>query len=342
MLDRLEIKDFQVHKHFKLALSQIVCIVGPSDKGKSAILRAIRWLMTNRPSGDAFMHYGADLTSVRARVDGSTITRTKGKQNLYKLKGKEFKAFGTDVPSEIADLLNVSDINFQWQHDSSFWFHMTPGEVAKALNNVVDLSIIDRSQTYVAKTLRKANSVVEVAKDRLNAAKTELAELDYVPNLIKAANWLNQLNIDLEEKSKQCDDLSDQINVIADLDQKINTYDQLTNNWQIVADCHSKIIELFEQFRSLNRLYDQIKIAQLTIDLPVPNIIELNLMWQNHDNLVHNHDNLADLIKTIEKQQNSISEIKENLNNIEFQLISETKGLCPICGGKLNENITTT
>ena len=115
----LDIKNFQAHKELHLDLGKnIVTITGESDRGKSAILRSLIWLATNRPSGDDFIRYGTNECAVKAIVDGHTIERVKGKKtNSYILDGVEYKALKTDVPEEIAKILNIDKNNIQQQFD---------------------------------------------------------------------------------------------------------------------------------------------------------------------------------------------------------------------------------
>ena len=55
MIQSLQINNFQSHKYSVMELHKGVnVIIGPSDSGKTTILRALRWLVWNRPSGDAF------------------------------------------------------------------------------------------------------------------------------------------------------------------------------------------------------------------------------------------------------------------------------------------------
>jgi len=55
MIKYLQIQNFQSHKDSLLEFDPGVnVIVGSSDSGKTAVIRALRWLVWNRPSGDAF------------------------------------------------------------------------------------------------------------------------------------------------------------------------------------------------------------------------------------------------------------------------------------------------
>ena len=168
-IDRLQIQNFQRHEQLRLKLDEsIVAITGQSDVGKSSVLRALRWLATNRPRGDGFVRDGGERTSVKIRVDGKTVERVRGKgENTYTVDGKVLEAFGTDVPEEIANLLNLGPENFQGQHDPPFWFCLTAGEVAKQLNKIVDLELIDQATARIATKLRKCKARVEVVESRL-------------------------------------------------------------------------------------------------------------------------------------------------------------------------------
>lgn len=126
MIKSIEIKNYQSHKETKLDFSPGVnVIVGATDSGKSAIIKALRWVITNRPTGDSFRSSWGGDTKVSVVTDGlglDTFTRAKtDKGNLYKLNDLEFKAFGSDVPEEIKMALDMNHINVQTQFESHFY-----------------------------------------------------------------------------------------------------------------------------------------------------------------------------------------------------------------------------
>lgn len=54
----IEIENFQSHKYSKLDFSErLNVIVGPSDNGKSAIIRALKWVLFNEPKGTDFITF---------------------------------------------------------------------------------------------------------------------------------------------------------------------------------------------------------------------------------------------------------------------------------------------
>lgn len=181
----LELINFQVHEHTVLDFSpSITTIKGATDKGKSSILRALRWLCLNDFAGTDFIRENETETSIKLVVvdkkNKSEVVRTRGARlNTYELDDKEYKAFGqAAVPSDIENLLRLNEINFQGQHDAPFWFNEPAPEVSRKLNAVIDLSVIDTTLANVATELRRAQERKDVIEERLEQAKEQLKEAE--------------------------------------------------------------------------------------------------------------------------------------------------------------------
>ena len=115
MIERIQIRNFQKHELLRIKFDpEITAIIGPSDAGKSSILRAIRWVALNRPTGDGFVREGSEEgAQATLWLDGQKIRRTKHgtKENAYELNGDVLRAFGTDVPDEVSNTLKIDEIN---------------------------------------------------------------------------------------------------------------------------------------------------------------------------------------------------------------------------------------
>ncbi len=194
-LERLLLQDFQCHSSLGIAFDpRVTCLMGPSDVGKSAVLRAIRWVAFNRPLGDACVREGAERSTVKLLVDGQTVRRKRGKGiNSYELDKQKYEAFGNNVPEQIENLLNLSDANVQGQHDPSFWFSLSPAEVARQLNQVVDLDVMDVVVARVVSRVRSVGAEQGVVTKRLTEAQGELEGLSYVPEVEKEIEKLEAL-----------------------------------------------------------------------------------------------------------------------------------------------------
>ena len=190
MLKSLSIRNFRLHKKLKIVFSpNITTLVGKSYAGKSTAVLALKWVCLNRPAGTSVIRWGAGGTKVTLKLDEHEITRIRSKsKNLYLLQektketitGHKFEAFGNNVPERISKIVNISENSFQGQHSLPFWFGETSGEVARKLNSIVNLSLIDTSLSYLSSTLTKARHTVDICKDRVEEVGKRKNELGFV------------------------------------------------------------------------------------------------------------------------------------------------------------------
>ncbi len=264
MLEKLRIVDFQSHEDTRIRFDpHVTVIVGASDVGKSAVLRALRWLMTNRPRGDAFVRDGTNSTSVMLWLDGQKVSRFRGKtSNGYKLGQDDlFKAVSSDVPEPISNLLNVSDVNFQGQHDAPYWLSLTPGETAKRLNEIVDLEVIDRVHERIASRLRKVKTMMEVTAERLDEARRDLAALEDVPKMVEAMDALTDKRRGIESLSDSVDDLSSLLDKYGENERRMVDVPDLSRLESMRAD----ILSLTDDLESLTSLLKDIESAGIRL-----------------------------------------------------------------------------
>lgn len=223
MLTSLRLHDFQKHRDLTIQFGQVTTIIGPSDAGKSAVLRALRWLCLNRPAGEGYIRFGTKAAWSRVEVDGTRIVRRRGPgANLYVLGEQELRAFGSEVPDLIAGLLNLDDVNFQGQHDAPFWFSLTPGQVARELNRIVNLERIDRTQRHLQKKLTEARHGLGFAKERLAKAVQEQKRLAWVGEASK--EWER-----IEERASTIARVRSTIDGIRDLSRRVRTLESSVN-----------------------------------------------------------------------------------------------------------------
>lgn len=203
MINRLIVKNWQRHKKLELDLGRVTTIVGPTNAGKSALLRSVAWISVGAipgfvPKPKGMIRKGSTRTTVTLEVGKHTVTRVKGDKNAYYLNGQKLAAFGQKVPDEVTAVLNLGQLNFQKQIGLPFWFSDSPGQVSKHLNKIVDLGVIDDTMKNLNKMLGAAKSKNDVITDRLKKAKTEREELKWV---VEAAEELQKIE-KLEKTAK--------------------------------------------------------------------------------------------------------------------------------------------
>jgi chromosome segregation ATPase len=242
MIKSLELKHFQSHKLTHLDFhSGVNSIIGASNSGKTAVLRAIYWLARNRPSGQAFIAFdnrdkngdAKNVTSLALQVDDAKLVRFRQKgTNGYELWTREsmdsgapaltFEAVGTDVPEEIARALNFSGVNIQRQMDAPFLFSDNPADVARFFNAIIRLDLIDRVLSTAEGNRIRNNQEQKALSSEIKVTEQKIKDyewLDAADRLItKAENVetrLNQRRNDVNKLSSELSSHSDMIQTVA-------------------------------------------------------------------------------------------------------------------------------
>lgn len=225
-ITRVEAVNFQSWKHLDVTLDpHLNVIIGASDKGKSAILRAIRWCLYNLPRGADFARWGAKKqtdtyivngqpTKVEYTVkvtltfsDGTRLTRgrTNDSSGYYVIEtpGQDpviFKGFAHNPPPDILNATQMpmiplskgveKSLNFQTQHEGAFMLSDDPGTRAAAIGRLTGVQVVDAAIRDVAKDITNAQREMkskERERERLANELQKFADLEQEERLIQAA-----------------------------------------------------------------------------------------------------------------------------------------------------------
>jgi exonuclease SbcC len=190
MLKSLQIKNFQSHKDTTLEFDKgITAIVGQSCAGKSAIFRGFRWIMDNRPLGNAFVSYwnrkkdGSPKNDTRIDIefDSTTVARWKNEnENAYGVNGVKLLTVGTDVPAEATMAHGLFDLHVSRQLDPHFLLSLSAGDVAKYLNGLVKLDIIDTVLAKADSNQRAIKEKIKTGTEVLEKTKRDLEAISFL------------------------------------------------------------------------------------------------------------------------------------------------------------------
>lgn len=214
-LKKVILKNFQSHEYTEIELTKgINAIIGPSDSGKTSIIRGIRWALYNEPSGDAFRRHNTKETEVKLEFsDGFSLLRgRKTSTNYYKIwKTKDseevyYEAFGTKLPVEIEEHLGVrqvslaknlkDEINIARQLDPPFLLAESPRVKAEAIGRLSGAYVADLALEKLAKEIRDANSSIRVEEREIQEAEDALKDYEY---LIEEEKFLNKIDYIFEQ-----------------------------------------------------------------------------------------------------------------------------------------------
>jgi exonuclease SbcC len=263
MIKSLELRNFQRHKKLKVKLAPgITTIVGSSDKGKSAIIRSLKWLARNKPNGSGFIHHDAKTAAVRLKTSRCKVVRRKGEAgNSYSLDGRKLKSFGSNVPTVVEQALALADVNFQGQHDNPYWFSLSAGQVSKELNAIVNLSLIDTSLKSAATIHRKAVDKKDVAREAYQTSKTVARDCKYVQQAAKDLELVQIAQRRWLQLKSEADGLEDIVRRLAEAGKPVLVKLPGPEDFQPLGRLHTKAREAKEQASDLQTLVLQIKSA---------------------------------------------------------------------------------
>lgn len=262
-IKKIILENFQSHKYSVIELDQRMnVIVGPSDSGKSAIIRGLKWVLFNEPSGNYFIREGETECSVSVEFnDGTILKRIRSKsKNAYVLinnKGDEmkFEGFGTVIPMEIIESIGIkkihldstesSYINLGEQLEGPFLISEKTSTRASAIGRLVGVNIVDEALRDVLKDIRALNISKKSLEDNNSELKSEIESYSYL-NIVKdnfekakelevriknKTELLSKLKanrliiIDIENENLQLNNILQQLDSIQDLDRAIITID---------------------------------------------------------------------------------------------------------------------
>jgi len=301
VIKQLDIKDYQAHADSHLEFDPgINIIVGSSDNGKSAVLRAMLWNLTNKPDGTSFIRHGQKGACVSVKLDDGTVVERERKGatvNEYRMDGEVFKKLGRgSVPEEIQQALNLSpDINIQGQLDSPFLLSQTPPEIARVLNKVAHLEEMTESLSNASKTIREVHRDISSSE----------AEKERIEEQLESLQWVSKAQEDLNA-------------IIAEDDK--------------AAEIENQLCDIRRALDSLLKTDKQIKSSEKLMKLD-KQISKLDEALKQHDELDRRLDTIDRLLTTIEETDTKMKNCQASLKQVEKQL--KEFDVCPYCGGTL-------
>lgn len=214
MFKFLDIKYFQSHRNTRLDFDPGVNIIfGLSQAGKSAVRKALQLLIDNRPSG---ARYYSNFASDKGKtiielglVEGHTVGIEKSvrrkpdkskvlEETVYRLDNESsFSGVSKDVPDQIRDLLNLTELNMQSQFDAPFLVTSSAGEIARTINRITKLEDVDGWVSGLRERINDAKGIVKILEKDCQGIETELAK--YV--------GFEDLQVDIDTLQKAANDL---------------------------------------------------------------------------------------------------------------------------------------
>ena len=297
-IKKVELHNFQSHEYTEMEFDRgLNVILGNSDVGKTAILRAIKWALYNEPKGDYFIRQGEKDVSVKVTFSNGVVverakTPSKNSYFLVDSSGNEmrFEGFGIDVPKEITDVTNMYKVsldnsnnktilNIAEQLDGPFLLNEQASLRASAIGRLIGVNYVDDALRNVVRDNKRTNQeIVELGKNKEDL-KEQLDEFSYIK--------------DYKEKYEKITKIR---NKIKNLQDRLELSSKLKENLDKNKIELEETSNLVEKFNSLNKL-----------EILIPNL----------ENFILKKNNFENYLNKVVKTDSEIDLINNNLNKLQ-------------------------
>jgi exonuclease SbcC len=362
MITHLKLQNFQSHKNTEVTFTKgLNGIIGSSNVGKSALIRAMRWILFNERYSN-FTTWGQKATRGEITFDsGIKLIRERSKTvNKYIIvengKERELNNFG-DYPEELhlivkTNFLQLDDktefnLSAMAQHDSIFLLTQTGSVKAKAINSLIGAHIIDNVLREILLDGRKAKNTLDEATSQIAEKSKEFDELAIVDTLKVTYAQLSALNKQYKEVLARREMLQ-QLLYKCNIQKEKNI--QCINKLKSLANYDPEVLSKFDTYKNRyielmdlkNLIYkNEQDLKSLVIGKPVR-----DEDIQKFEALKNRSIELNALKQRIESVEGNIKNASSKLDHAKLSYEGVVKiyvegvkalNICPICNNKLTE-----
>lgn len=330
--------NFQSHKYSEIEFNNgLNIVVGPSDSGKTAILRGIRWALFNEPSGDYFIREGENECSVEIVFnEGTKVKRYRSRsKNIYYLYDNlnnemKFEGFGTNVPEEIINATGIKkilldsdtskSINLSEQLEGAFLLSERASTRANSIGRLVGVNIIDDALRDSLRDIRNLSSNKKHVEDKILELENELKGYDYLDQVEKQVNNLELIRNNIYEKRELLSTYKRLLDrhklILNEKEPLINSLNKLKNidNLILLSRNISEKINLYNSFKKHNTTLNSISEHKLNSAKLISALRYIDRAEENLSNIDSLNQNISKLVQYQTRYKN----IKLEITNLSF------------------------
>jgi exonuclease SbcC len=334
-------------------------ITGPSDSGKTSIIRAVKWVAFNDPQGEAFVNEAVGEAVVTIYLQSGTIItkrRRKGKTS-YLIQANEDDEGSlyekSEVPEEVKQLLQIEKqtfgdfdtaLNFAFQLDPPFLISETASAGAKILGKLagtesVDLAIKGVRQDTHYTRLERTNAEKDI--ERIAGSMLAYQHIDDAKEAVDLAEMLleqieqNHTNYENLKQYKNTYELAiEKVNLLAVKLDKLAHIPELEEDLKEIEKSQQRYDNLLQLYSQYSQLQKRIEILGKKLDI----FNDLETAAHTVEVLTLDMDKLSLLNSLCTEYQKYTQELRKNSAVLEKTEHLEAAGdLLQTCRGVLDK-----
>ena len=325
-LKKVHIRNFQSHRNTEVNLKPgINLIVGTSDVGKSAFMRALNLVMHNEVPNREFVTYGEkDATVILEFSDGTIVERVKGaNKNAYYATlpdgttiEKEKLGNTSSIPEEIYKALGSPPVDKRYgnlayaeQLSPLFLVSLSTTELPRCISELTGLDDYENAAMSLAKSARQFDRKIKETKSRITGFEASMSQYQGLDNELSAYETLIEL---IEQAESIHNQIEDSENLIAE--------------YKSIIEQGRQIIAEMSQHKSMLNIQDDVKKAQ-TLESNIDNIVEITSDYHRICNQIDSLDNELESAKmmlntSMIQNLNKCSELEKTIK-LGFECLNE-------------------
>lgn len=345
----------------------ITVIVGQSNSGKSATLRAIKAALLNPSGSQRYIKNGSEKTKVEIIYNKNNIEWSKGKkESSYKINEEVYNKLGT---SDIRDYVNNSGflidekgnlLNLEGELDLPFPFDKNSADLFKLFENIFCVSdspkifkafkkrldennnaLKDTKQEIIrteskVKALRDLHEVVDISK--LDSYKDTLESyLQTYSSKITTYNNLHKCLVTLKKFKIEPKQVKLSNDIIYSYTEKSKAFDKLlqySKQLKLVVSAKEPTLSDIHVYTTKYSLYSKLLQYNKLLSVKINN--EHLYTFKNLDtyrNIAKTYSNLVTLHKQGVMLSKKIKELQQHRNDLQEKL--KQYKVCPLCGHEM-------
>ncbi|EJL40755.1 hypothetical protein PMI08_04222 [Brevibacillus sp. CF112] len=351
-IQAIRLKGFQSHVDSCIELAPgLTVITGPSDSGKTAVIRAVRWVAFGEPAGEAFVNEAvgeAEVTIVLTNGVAITKHRRKGK-TTYRLNTMDQAFEKAELPVEVEEALQIvkqrfgdfeTALNFAYQLEAPFLISETASAGAKILGKLAGTERLDLAAKAIAKdtyAARQERSHAEKDIERIHQQMVAFIGLDKLREHLDACEYLasevekainrqqvlRQLTIQLAAANTALTEYADQLDKLAvvpslekdleNIEKAQQRYDTLLGLYGKLGEASAQIVRLEKYARQFHGLQEaDTKLCSLENNSNrVEKLTTLSTVYTRYTQEVNTADKQLELLAGVDQAITILAQVEQ-------------------------------
>ena len=281
-IKKIYLKNFQSHRDTMLEFNDgLNIIVGESNHGKTAIMRAIMWVVDNYPLGTDFITAGENECIVRIEYEDSTYIergRTLKDTGYYRIgyfddangfTEQEFKGFTNAVPVEVANLHQMPKVNITKdiethlnvlsQLDAPFLITESPQVKAAAIGRITGTHVIDAAVKKNSSDIRANKAIMKDVEKDIKDTENKIAAMPDISLMEKTLMAYDTVLAQINALSLATEKINSFIDDMVDIELQQKQIHQEYLKYSMINQLRPIVEKAYELYKTISKIKTYLK-----------------------------------------------------------------------------------